>query len=152
MPDIQEQPKPQEVVAPDGLADLVAQRDKHLAQFMEINAKGAFAVITAILAVTFGVDRVKGLLHEHPYFCEIAWAVGIAVVLLAYAAFRLSWFHTGRIRKIQKRILAGDAKARRGDYQIIPDWPDANFAVFIGILLLLAAALGALFLSMSTKL
>lgn len=124
---------------------LVALRDKHLQQLMEINGKAALAVLTGVLSVMVGASKVQGALIE-PTSRRIVIAMTIvAVILLGFGAFYLSSFHTRRIRSIQQRLRKGQLRIRPGEHEVIPRSPDANTCIFVGLLLLAAMALWIFF-------
>ena len=128
--------------AEDKLFDrLVALRDKHLEQLMEINAKAAIAVLTAVFAVLVGASKAQGVLPDTPSRKVIVVVTIIAVLLLARGAYLLSDFHTRRIRSIQRRLRKNQLLIRPGEFEVIPRSSEANSCVYVGLLLLAGMAL-----------
>lgn len=82
----------------DRLNLYLSLRDKHLAQLMEINGKAAFALLTLFASVVVGADKIKALQLQKPWSGIVLALVGFAALSLMIGAFRMSSFHTKRIR------------------------------------------------------
>ena len=139
----EEQARAREQEARDQLVyeRLVAHRDKHLSQLMEINGKAALAVLTAVFAVLVGASKAQGVLPDAPARYVIVIVTLIAIGLLARGAFLISKFHTTRIRSIQGRLRDSQLQLKGTDLEVIPDSIAANSCIFIGLLLLALVAL-----------
>ena len=139
----EEQARAREQEARDQLVyeRLVAHRDKHLSQLMEINGKAALAVLTAVFAVLVGASKAQGVLPDAPARYVIVIVTLIAIGLLARGAFLISKFHTTTIRSIQRRLRDSQPQLEDTDLEVIPDSVAANSCIFIGLLLLALVAL-----------
>src|SRR5262245_200874 len=83
---------------------LIAHRDKQLATFMEINAKGAIAILGAIFAVLVGASKVQSSSFHPAVIAVVILLIVLAFYFLAYGAWKFSKFHTDRIRDLQNRL------------------------------------------------
>lgn len=124
----------------------LGQRDKHLDQFMAINAKAAFAAATAIIGLILGANRLRhaDLTTQQSY--SFFAVFGLGLILLLVGNFLLARFHTRKIREFEKLSAEcdeGDTKRPSRHYQIIPttSWTNPFNCVLFGITLCLFAAL-----------
>jgi hypothetical protein len=125
---------------------LVEMRDKHLAQLMAINGQAVFLVLGLLFTVVTAIDKLQELKGNWFFFCTLL----AGAALLAIAAFRMSSFHTTRIRRFEVMISKTSGLSEE-DSRIIPHdeegkpWKYPFHYTFVGTVLLVAAILSLLF-------
>lgn len=132
-----------------GEINLLAERDKHLAQLMAIHGQAVFTVLGLVFTVLLGLEKIRDL--DLP----ACWIVLISIFLfggvfsLFGGALRLSFFHTGQIRSFQRRLADQDKNSEPsewatrpcGDFEIIGSRGNFFLPIAAGIGALVVAAL-----------
>jgi hypothetical protein len=120
----------------------IAQRDKHLEQFMAINARSVFVILALVVSILVGFDKIPDFKsHEHAgmtaatFFC-------IGLVLLTVSSVFISLFHTAKIRALELKSWAAKDMAAE-DFQIIPSegWMNPFRLTLVGIICVIVAVL-----------
>jgi hypothetical protein len=125
----------------------LAQRDKHLDQFMAINARSVFVILTLVVSILVGFDKIHALAvcpTTVDYVAAVIFCAGI--VLLTLSGVCISLFHTARIRALETKSWSL-ATLSKQDFKIIPDvdWKNPFRVTLIGVILVVLAILMLLY-------
>ena len=121
----------------------ISQRDKHLEQFMAINARSVFVVLALVVSILVGFDKIQAL--PMPSKTVGAVAAGffcLGLLLLTLAAVFISLFHTAMIRALETKSWLVKELTKE-DFRIIPPegWKNPFRLSLMGVLCISVAIL-----------
>ena len=120
----------------------IAQRDKHLEQFMAINARSVFVVLALVVSILVGFDKIETLnvpKHDGP----IAAAVFcLGAILLTISSVIISLFHTKQIRSLEAKSWSV-VDLTDEDLRVIPKegWKNPFPYTLLGVICVIVAIL-----------
>jgi len=106
---------------------LLGERDRHIRQLMDINAKASFAGIAITLSVLIGLGDLTDSSLSGTTIVIVAVGVFTSVISLCVATYRFAKFHLAAIRDLEESIQGVFSKHQiSSQLQIMPS-KEGNF-------------------------